>query len=214
MNKKSNNIRIARKAAGITMKELGAKVGVAESTISQYETGKRQPDNTMLLMLAEELNTTIDFLLGGNTKKERNPIVTNDIVTLPVLGEVAAGYEHRAMEDWEGDSIEIPRSYLRGRPLEDFFMLRVKGNSMYPMYIEGDIVLVLRQSTLNRSGDVGVLRYNGDEGSLKKVEFVMGEDWMRLIPINPEYEPRMISGPELEECAIMGIPWMVIREIN
>lgn len=60
----TNNIRIARKAKGLTMKELGTRIGVAESTISQYENGKRQPDNNMLLLLARELFTTIDFLLG------------------------------------------------------------------------------------------------------------------------------------------------------
>ena len=51
---KQNNIRSARKAANMTMKELGARIGLAESTISQYETGKRDPDNTTLLMIAEE----------------------------------------------------------------------------------------------------------------------------------------------------------------
>lgn len=60
----TNNIRIARKAKGLTMKELGARVGVAESTISQYENGKRQPNNATLLKLAEELSTTVDYLLG------------------------------------------------------------------------------------------------------------------------------------------------------
>ena len=44
-------IRELRKKCGITMKELGEKIGVAESTISQYETGKRQPDYETLLKL-------------------------------------------------------------------------------------------------------------------------------------------------------------------
>ena len=64
-----NNIRVARKAAGLTQKQLGALIGVAESTISQYESGKRQPDNTALLMMAEELHTTVGYLLGAETKK-------------------------------------------------------------------------------------------------------------------------------------------------
>ena len=85
---------------------------------------------------------------------------------------------------------------------------------MYPLYMKGDVVLVLRQTTLNRSGDIGVIRYNEEEATLKKVEFVYGEDWMKLIPINPEYPPKLIENEALEECSVIGIPRMVIREIK
>ena len=84
---------------------------------------------------------------------------------------------------------------------------------MYPLYIAGDIVLVLKQATLNRSGDIGVIRFDGDSATLKKVEFVYGEDWMKLIPINPEYPPRLIENEDLEQCKVLGIPRMVIREL-
>lgn len=130
------------------------------------------------------------------------------------LLEVAAGYTGRAYEDYDNGSIEIPRSYLKGHAIEDFFLLRVKGDSMYPLYMEGDIVLVLKQKTLNRSGDIGVIRYDGDNATLKKVEYVMGEDWMKLIPINPQYPPMMIENEDLEQCEVLGIPRMVIREIK
>lgn len=48
-----NRIRELRKAKNMTLKDLGKILGVAESTVSQYETGKRQPDNETLLMLGE-----------------------------------------------------------------------------------------------------------------------------------------------------------------
>ena len=61
----NNRIRQLRKARHITMKELGLVVGLAESTISQYETGKRQPDNETLLKLSEYFNVTVGYLLGA-----------------------------------------------------------------------------------------------------------------------------------------------------
>lgn len=75
-------IRELRKKCGITMKELGEKIGVAESTISQYETGKRQPDYETLLKLGEYFGVTADYLLGkenapDNTSKR--PISNDDI---------------------------------------------------------------------------------------------------------------------------------------
>ena len=61
---------------------------------------------------------------------------------------------------------------------------------MYPLYMDGDKVLILKQSTLNRSGEIGAILYNGDNATLKKVEYVEGEDWMKLVPVNPEYPPK------------------------
>lgn len=63
-------IRELRKKCGITMKELGAAIGVAESTISQYETGKRQPDYETLLKIAEFFGVTTDYLLTGEDIKK------------------------------------------------------------------------------------------------------------------------------------------------
>jgi transcriptional regulator with XRE-family HTH domain len=57
-------IRQYRERAGLTMKELGAKVGCTESAISNYELGKRKPDYEMLLKMSEALGTDVAHLLG------------------------------------------------------------------------------------------------------------------------------------------------------
>ena len=85
---------------------------------------------------------------------------------------------------------------------------------MFPAYVDGDIVLALRQSTLNRSGEVGVVLYDSEYASLKKVEYVYGEDWMKLVPLNPNYPPIVISGADLERCRVLGFPKLLIREID
>ncbi len=62
-----------RKEKGISLKELGSVVGVAESTMSLYENGKRQPDYETLLKLAEYFGVTVDYLLRGGNEFERLP---------------------------------------------------------------------------------------------------------------------------------------------
>lgn len=57
-------IRELRKAKKVTMKELGNMIGVAESTMSLYETGKRKPDLETLSRLADYFNVSVDYLLG------------------------------------------------------------------------------------------------------------------------------------------------------
>ena len=61
-----NNIRTLRKSAGLTMKQFGSLMGVSESTISLYETGKNEPDIKMLIKMAEYFGVTIDTLVGCN----------------------------------------------------------------------------------------------------------------------------------------------------
>ncbi len=142
------------------------------------------------------------------------PNVVDDAVSFRVNADIAAGYDQPAspLSDWEGATVDIPRSALRGRPSEDYFVIRIIGNSMYPHYQNGDYVLVLRQSTIDRSGDIAVLLC-GDEGTIKKIEYQPGENEMRLIPLNPEYPPHIISGVDLEQCRIIGVPRLLIREI-
>lgn len=56
-------LKEARKRAGYTMKELAALLGITEGAVSNYENGKRQPDLTMLLKIADVFNCSTDYLL-------------------------------------------------------------------------------------------------------------------------------------------------------
>ena len=65
-----NRIRQARQAIGITMRQLGKKVGCSEAAISNYELGKREPDYETLLKIGEVLGVSVSYLLGeGHDKK-------------------------------------------------------------------------------------------------------------------------------------------------
>lgn len=205
------NLRKLRKAKGLKQKELAALVGVTESAISQLENGKRAPSFELSLKLAEALDCeSSDFV----STRQNRPNVTDSFVTFEVMGEVAAGYDHYAVQDWTEGNIDIPASWLHGRPREDYFVLRVCGQSMFPTYQDGDIVLVLKQSTMDHSGQIGVVIYDDDKATLKRVEYVMGEDWMKLSPINPQFPPIMVTDERLEHCRVLGIPKMLVRKVN
>ena len=63
--------------------------------------------------------------------------------------------------------VEVPDTYLKGRKPEDFCAMHVRGDSMYPDFRDGDIVLVLKQNTINHSGKIGVISYGDDEMTIK-----------------------------------------------
>ena len=205
--------------SGLSAAELSRITGINEGAISQYRKGAYKASQPTLEKLSRALFVSIPWLMGIETNEDmRNkypePRITDDVVTFPVIGEEAAGFEHIALEDWSGDTVDIPAAYLHGRPKSDYMVLTVKGDSMYPLYLEGDKVMVLKTPTLARSGEIGLVRYEGENATLKKVEYVDGEDWMKLLPLNPAYPPRTITGADLQQCAVIGIPRLVIREIE
>ncbi len=51
-----------RKKYGLTQSELAILVGVQQNTVSQWESGKRNPSSSILPRLADALGCTIDEL--------------------------------------------------------------------------------------------------------------------------------------------------------
>ena len=211
----SDILKKLRNEKGLSQEELASIINVSKSTIGMYEQGNRIPKaDATLKKLAEYFNVTIDYLMGFSENRYPTPAITEDYVTFPVIGDIAAGYDNIAIENWEGEKIDVPLSYLKGRSKNDYFVLCVKGNSMFPEYRENDKVLILKQTTMNYSGQVGAVLYNDEYATLKRVEYVSGEDWMRLVPINPNHESITITNSDLEHCRVLGIPKMLVREIE
>ena len=211
-----NSAQIARivdaycAAHGISKAEFTKQTGVSSATLSQWRKGVYKPSEKALDAISKFIGSPIDSL----DNVFRAPTVSDDNVSFPVIGEVAAGYDHVAYDGWTGDSIEIPRSYLHGREPTDYFVLRVQGYSMYPDYQDGDHVLVLRQSTMDRSGQIGVIIYGDENATLKRIEYVDGEGWLTLRPINPQYPPVTIRDEALEHCTVLGVAKLVVRELD
>lgn len=201
-------------------KRYGVKLN--KSDLSQFVNGKSNPGQWKLTVLALALNVSESWLMGLDVPMERHPLpdlpspaIAKNVVTFRVNTDIAAGYDQPAqpLDDWEGAEVELPVSMLHGHPADDYFVIRICGDSMYPQYQNGDYVLVLRTNVLDYSGQVAVMLH-GEEGTIKKVEYKEGEDWYKLIPINPQYAPKFIEGPEVDTCRIIGIPKLIVRKVN
>ena len=60
----NENIKRIRKSKGLSQEELAIKLNVVRQTVSKWENGLSVPDSSMLIILANELNTTVSELLG------------------------------------------------------------------------------------------------------------------------------------------------------
>lgn len=210
----SSRLQQAMDERDVRPADLSRMTGIGEGAISQYRKGAYKAGQRNLEKIAVALGVSIQWLMGIDSPDGfPAPLISDDVVTMPVIGDMAAGFEHIAAENWSGDTICIPQNYLHGRPASDYIVLNVCGDSMYPFYLDGDKVLVLRTPALEYSGQVALVRYDGEMATLKKVEYHPGDDKMKLIPANPLYQPREITGSDLDQCSIIGIPKLVIREV-
>ena len=155
---------------------------ITRQAYSNYENGNRQPDNETLLKLAEYFNISVDELLRGpkKTPAPKSGHASPGGIWIPVLGSVPAGIPIEAVEDildWE----EIPASMCSGG--REYFALQVQGDSMWPDYLTGDVVII-RKTPCCESGEDCVVYINGFDATLKQVN--MGEDGsLSIIPRNP-----------------------------
>ena len=91
MNVFKDRLKLLRENKKISSKELADALNVDVATISNYESGRRNPKNETLLQLADFFNVSIDYLLG-RTDDEQVAIYRSEYKDLPLEIQVDKNY--------------------------------------------------------------------------------------------------------------------------
>lgn len=188
------NIRQRRLQLHMTQTELAEKTGYSEkSMISRIERGMVDLPQSKIVLFANVLGTTPKALMGWTDTSDTGNTVP--AVRIPVLGYVAAGVPISAIEDvldWEEIAPDVS---VHG----EFFGLKIKGDSMAPRIVEGDVVIVRCQNDAE-SGDVVIAQVNGDSATCKRLsKYAAG---ISLISFNPMYPPMNYTNEEIEKLPV------------
>lgn len=191
----TNNLRKFIDASGKTQSDIAKDIGVSVQTLNTWAMGKAIPRMNRIQALADYFRIPKSFLL------EAEPPAPDETPNrIPVYGSVPAGIPIEAIQDivdWE----DIPMDWLRGG--KQYLAFRVKGDSMYPEYLDGDTIIVLRQPDCN-SGDDCVVYVNGYDATLKRV--IKQQFGIVLQPLNPAYEPQFFDyNDENRPISILGV---------
>lgn len=185
-----------REEKGLSQLEFAHKVNINNSVMNRIEKGIRPIRDDELIAISKCLGVSIDYLLGNAPAKAVQQKPTGRGVRIPVLGRVVAGIPIEAVEeilDYEEITPELAAS-------GEFFALKIRGHSMEPRMMEGDVVIVRRQDDVE-SGDVAIVLVNGNEATVKRVK--KQEDGITLIATNTSvYEPHYYSNKEIEELPV------------
>jgi repressor LexA len=199
-------IKLLRKEHNLTQEELGAKIGVQKAAIQKYEKGTvKNIKRDSLIELARCLDTTPEYLLGwDDIPSNAESVDENDFVMIPIVGRVAAGLSCFAENNITDYEPVLKKSINSG---EQYAFLRVTGDSMYPIFMEGDLVLIRCQSSVD-SGSYAVVTIDGEDGVVKKI--VYGKNFIELQSINPMYPPRRFENEEVLRIRVFGL----VKEIK
>lgn len=206
----ANRLRYAIMIKDIKPIELSKKTGISKTNISCYMSGKYEAKQDGVKSLADALEVNPVWLMGYDVPMDKNvktDELGNPVVEVPILGTVKAGYDYLAQENWIG-TIDISKKLAE---TGEFFALKIHGDSMFPVFVENDTVVVRKQEDFE-NGDIVVAIINGEEATVKKGK--KSDNSILLQPLNTNYEPLIFTKEEMKTIPvkIIGVVKQLKRE--
>ena len=213
MDEVLNRILDLLKENGKNQKELSKALGINASAVTEWKKGKMKSYNHYLYQIAEFFNVSVDYLLGKSPVRHNTMEIlrtdSSSYAPIPVVGNVAAGYAALAETDIIGYEL-VDTSVLNDG--YEYAWLRVKGNSMSPLILEGDLVLIRLQDEID-SGDLAVVIVDEEDGVIKRVQYSTNK--VTLVSENSDdYPPRVFQGKEINRLRIWGKAVEIKRKLN
>jgi len=189
------------KMHNLTVYKVSKATGIAQSTFSDWKSGRSTPKADKLKKLADFFGVSVSYLLQGE-ELEGGAVAYRGFgarCAVPIIGEIRAGSPIITNETILGyESADIESA-------EDYFYLRVRGDSMKNIgMMEGSIVLFHKQQYAE-NGDIVACLVGGESATVKR--FRRDHKRVYLIPENEEYEPIELSTDDFEcgDARILGV---------
>lgn len=190
-------------SVGETPQTLAKKLNVGVATVYRWKSGETTPKVEELKKLKEIYPTlNLNALITGEGKLFTSPpieIYEEKMVRIPISGEVKAGdFEYHIYD--EPDYEDIPESLLPNH--RQVIVLRVRGKSMHPAIPEGAVAVFVRGIEPKDGSVCLVVDREDGTATMKKVRFI-SKNKLLLIPLNPEYEERIVDRREVIISAVL-----------
>lgn len=193
--------RLCKIAGTSNQSEIARKLDIPPTTLSNWIS--RGVSKGGALKISQAYGVSIEYVLTGQGEMTAKPTPTDlqnkiykmegkvnsleyakPVKILPIVNEVQAG-QFIEIGDNEFDEYE-PAHHKDGT-----YWLRVKGDSMTPDFVQGDLILVGRERVASTGNYVVALLENDPKATFKKYRecFENGERYHELIALNSFYPP-------------------------
>ena len=221
-----DRLKKRRKEKGYKQLGLARELNVSRSALAMWEVGRSEPTNDMVPRIAALLDCSVGYLMGtedeinaqrsldalraeftahsdakidtllngpGRLPPSVRPLSALHQQRVPLIGSVAAG---KPIYDPEGQGVYIDA------PVDADAALTVRGDSMEPTYLDGDVVYIKCRPDVPE-GAVAVV-FLDDEALIKHV--YKRPTGLTLWSDNPNYAPMLIEYEDYTNVRIFGVP--------
>lgn len=207
-------IKQYRSEHNLSQRDFAKKCELSHTYIAALEkkvdarSGKKiAPTVDAVKNISKGLNMPLQELLNIIDDEQEFIVNQNKSIRIPVLGSIPAGIPMEMIEDivdWEDISEEMLKGGKR------YFALKIKGDSMFPEYLNGDVIIVLKQDDCE-SGQDCVVAVNGDDATFKRV--FKTDNGITLQPLNNSYMPIFYSNDDVlnKPVKILGVVKQIRR---
>jgi len=201
-------IKQYREENNISQREMANRCGMSNAAISLYEKNGINPKTGKPFKLEYETYFKLSRIMGITIDEMFEKLGDDALVSLmppsihtvknwnmkriPLIGSVAAGEPILAEENHEAVILA---------PGNADYALEIKGESMMPTYLPGDIIYIRKQPDIDHNGQVAVVLLD-DEATVKHV--YKQKDGLMLISDNPAYEPMFKRYIDFDTIRILG----------
>lgn len=204
-------------AMKMSKKKFAESIGASQGNVSGwFNRPNVRPSIDALKRISEVHNVNLNWLITGKGQmfqelQQIDASFLDDTITLPIVGEIAAGEPAEMVYEQPWDTIHIPKGLLYFPP--PYLVFRVSGHSMEPHVLPGDLV-ICSQDWRNIEINGAIMAFRSSDGiTLKKLVENYSKKITLLMPLNSHYEPKLYEEGD-EDIVMIGILDLCIRRYN
>ena len=186
----SKNLRRYMKLNNKDRNDVSRDLEIPYSTLTDWYNGNIYPRIDKIQLLANYFGIQKSDLVENNSNSNRS---------IPILGTVKAGYNWLAEENVIGYITDRDTIKDYEKNINEYFALKVTGDSMLPLLSDGDLVIVHDQDDVE-SGQTAVVLINGEEATVKKV--IKTNEGIELHAMNPYYPVKKFTFDDMKNIPI------------
>ncbi len=162
----ARNLKALRKSSKVTQMELGERLGVKKSCISNYEQGISMPDASKLIEIAkifgiENIGELLGYSLPENCLREDSKVKRS----VPIVDHVEF-MVNPVKKEHIIDEFTLPSVTLK---TGEFFGIIIEDNSMDRSNIRRGDIAVIRRQAIVATGDIALVACKGMPALLRRV---------------------------------------------
>lgn len=196
-----NLIKMYRKRAGYSQKEVAEQLHVTQGAVSSWESGRWEPDKTNLSAMADLFGVSVDMLIGrqiieSKPWKEievRPELTPEEEVFIPVVASLRCGFNSAGLPVVFSEKKPVPVSWTK-RWGKNIVFVDAVGDSMTPTIVPGDLCVCIPGDAWE-DGQIVVVDIN-DSDTIKRIRRTK-DGGIDLIPDNTVYDAMHLSPEDI-----------------